>query len=78
MQDNGLSFKMNDINTYEGTSTVEKVASQNSYLSKATETPYFIVPKYTLEDDVVKGNLLYSAKDKHIFNVSGIQPMEIG
>ena len=78
MQDNGLSFKMNDINTYEGTSTVEKVASQNSYLSKATETPYFIVPKYTLEDDVVKGNLLYSAKDKHVFNVSGIQPMEIG
>ena len=78
MQDNGLSFKMDDINTYAGTSTVEKVASQNSYLSKATETPYFIVPKYTLEDDVVKGNLLYSAKDKHIFNVSGIQPMEIG
>ena len=78
MQDNGLSFKMDDINTYAGTSTAEKVASQNSYLSKATETPYFIVPKYTLEDDAVKGNLLYSAKDKHVFNISGTQPVEIG
>lgn len=78
MQDNGLSFKMNDINTYEGSSLTEKVASQNSYLSKTIETPYFITPKYTLEDNEVKGNLLYSAKDKHIFNVSGIQPVEIG
>jgi len=78
MQDNGLSFKMNDINTYEGNSLTEKVASQNSYLSKTIETPYFITPKYTLEDNEVKGNLLYSAKDKHIFNVSGIQPVEIG
>lgn len=78
MQDNGLSFKMNDINTYQGNSLTEKVASQNSYLSKTIETPYFITPKYTLEDNEVKGNLLYSAKDKHIFNVSGIQPVEIG
>lgn len=78
MQDNGLSFKMDDINTYEGSSLTEKVASQNSYLSKTIETPYFITPKYTLEDNEIKGNLLYSAKDKHIFNVSGIQPVEIG
>lgn len=78
LQDNGLSFKMDDINTYTGTSIAEKVASQNSYLSKTIETPYFITPKYTLEDDVVKGNLLYSAKDKHVFNISGIQPVEIG
>ena len=78
MKDNGLSFKMDDINTYTGTSTAEKVASQNSFLSKTIETPYFITPKYTLEDDVVKGNLLYSAKDKHVFNISGTQPVEIG
>lgn len=78
LQDNGLSFKMDDINTYIGASTAEKVASQNSFLSKTIETPYFITPKYTLEDDVVKGNLLYSAKDKHIFNISGTQPVEIG
>lgn len=78
LQDNGLSFKMDDINTYTGTSTAEKVASQNSFLSKTIETPYFITPKYTLEDDVVKGNLLYSAKDKHVFNISGTQPVEIG
>lgn len=78
MKDNGLSFKMDDINTYTGTSTAEKVASQNNFLSKTIETPYFITPKYTLEDDAVKGNLLYSAKDKHVFNISGTQPVEIG